>query len=169
MDSDTKKVKENELKCANCQQNHASNYSQCPKRIEYKRVQETIRSKNLKNQQRIKPVPAYKVRKDVSFSTVVKSQPTPSVNDRLKWPSLDTELNCSQNLEIFDVENILNKVRPKNPTDHKEKSSLFSYNELMTILSEALSKLNDCQSKSEQFHVIIELASKYLFSNISNG
>jgi len=125
-DKNTKRVQEDKLKCANCGEKHAANYSKCKKRDEFLSIQQKAKPKN-------------------KFNTL-RHQYINSVsrNYTTQYPLLSTK-NSNQlatNTQWADV------------VSNNHSSELFTHSELINILKEMVMKLKKCKCKSEQLIAI---------------
>lgn len=150
-DPDTKKIQQAEVKCANCQQNHTANYSQCPKRLEFINIQKSLQNKNAKPKPQNKVVPSSSAYTgDALFSQIVKES-----HQNSKLHSDFTKISSQTPPQSNNV-----KVRLMKNHD------MFNSSEILAIFEELLSKLSACESKADQLKATVEVIAKYLFPNL---
>lgn len=147
-DPDTNKVIESEVKCANCGGNHTANFNECPKRLEYIKVQQKLRQRNSEKQAK-----QMESSQSVSFAEVVKKA------NQTKDKSWIKEIPWNHQSQDSTLHR---KFSNKNNTIINN-DNLFSSDEIMSIFMELLEKLKNCSSKIDQLRVTMEITTKYLF------
>ena len=135
-DPDTNKISFQKVKCANCGGNHTANYSGCPKRIEFKQIQDSIRDKNLKQ----------KRSKQLSFADAVKSDTIPS------------QVKSSK---VEDFPPLPQSTQQSDPVN--SNADTFSNDEIMQITKIVFQRLKSCKSKEEQLLLIFEVTAQFVF------
>lgn len=128
------RIPENELKCVNCGQNHAANYSKCEKRIQFAERQQQHRAK-VQNH----------------FPKSHQFMPAPQLND-FQFPRLSP-----QSATRPSVSNNRSQV-----SDAHSNLELFTPTEMMAIFKEMISKMQGAKSKFEQINVMGEIVIKYI-------
>lgn len=147
----------NNKKCANCKGDHPSTELTCPCRISYlnllsKRSSQRIGRNNLE---------AHGMRNSkqhIAPSALFGNQPQ---------ISLPTQTKRVQQLNFGSYSNALTNIHtlPNPKANITNETNLFSYEEINSLLSELITRLNECSNKGEQFQVISQLAIKYVYTN----
>lgn len=127
------RIPDNELICANCDKNHAANFSKCEKRLE---VIERLKKYRNKTQNQTK-------------STHHGFKPSPELSD-FHYPRMNI-----QNPQPIDEDS------SKNQQPSSTNNSLYSAAELMTIFKEMMIKMQQAKSKIDQVSILGELVIKY--------
>lgn len=130
------RIPDKDLKCANCGQNHAANYSKCEKRQVFMERQAKHRSKLQRKN-----------------NTQRTFQPAPQLND-FTFP----RLNPTQNLEGFSA-------RPRNDFTAPTSNDMFTGNELASIFNEMCDKMQRASNKMQAIQVLGNIIIKYCFPN----
>ena len=145
-------------KCANCQGTHAADDRSCPKLMDYQNLQRNLSQRNQHEQ-----------RKTTQRKTVPTMDEYPSLHRghvSTTGPQLPSRRTFS---EMFSNQNnfSFNQTRGINSGlrlgDNLTSSSLFSYDECMTLIQEMITGLSQCVSKSEQFYFISSCCVKYVY------
>jgi hypothetical protein len=155
LDPDTKRIPDNEIKCANCGENHISIFSKCPQRSKFVEIQSNVRQKNSRNQRKQTPDQSSFTTTELSFADSLKLNQTPSLLDMSQFPPINKSIN----------DNV--QVKFGNSVSRNSNSDLFTADEIMSIFKELLQRMGSCKSKAEQFQVTLELTTKYLFAENS--
>lgn len=130
--------------CANCKGKHKSSDNVCPNRAAYVEITHKL-SKNGRSQDTTNP--------GRQFSYVSSQHPP--------LPKSGNQQNQFKRTQwVTKSYNNDSSFQPNN-----NNNDLFTEEELSRLTSELISKLQNCNSKSEQFNVITQLAVKYLYSN----
>jgi hypothetical protein len=135
------------LKCANCLGNHTANYSACPKRLEYIRIQQDLKEK-------------YKPKINRNLNPNTNHSNNYFSNSQSNSGNINNRMHTNTQQIIHNNNSALySQVLNNNPTDN-----LFSLAEILALNKEIILKLNGCRNKVEQFQVITELSIKYLYN-----
>lgn len=92
------RIPDNELKCVNCGQNHAANYSKCEKRIEFVNRQKQYRNK----------IQSHNQNQNFNQQTKSQFQPAPQLND-FNYPQLNPQILDCQVKNGRRIGNSINK------------------------------------------------------------
>lgn len=138
-------------KCANCEGSHAAGSSECPKRLEYQRIQENISLKNsLKNRS--------------AFHH--QSHPEPAARQRLPQnrPKYEQIRHNASQAGKMSYSAALVGTRPlsSNP-------NLLSNDILIQITMELIPLLQNCRTIEDQLRVVITIANKFASTNRSDS
>ena len=125
------------VKCANCKQNHTSNFKGCTSRQEYLQIQQRVRT-NLKHHRQVLI--------------------SPSFNDTNQFPPLRSHTNFNHSIRPTHSPSFAQQL--SSPTN-----DLFSAQECYQIFNELLEKLSRSQTKHQQMQVIGEVTFKYLYGS----
>jgi hypothetical protein len=128
------RIPDNELKCVNCGQNHAANYSKCEKRLEFMERQTKHRAKIQNHPQESK-----------------QFKPAPQLNN-FQFPRLSPQGATGPSV---------NFNRPQVTAAHSNRD-LFTPTELMAIFKEMMFKMQKAASKLDQINVLSEIVLKYV-------
>jgi hypothetical protein len=131
------RIPDNELKCVNCGQNHAANYSKCEKRLEFIQRQTKHRMKTQNHP-----------------PTLQQFMPAPQLND-FQFPRLSP-----QAATVPPVSN--NRPQVTAAQSNQSNQELFTTSECMAIFKEMMSKMQRAKSKMDQISVMTEIVLKYL-------
>lgn len=130
------RIPDTKLKCALCGQNHAANYSNCEKRLEFIKRQQNYRNRTQQRSAQAKPQH--------------KFQPAPQL-DNFNLPSM-----ANDNPRTAWSSTSSNQT-PQNPTN----ANLFSPAELMQIFKELMTAMAQAKSKIDQISALGEIVIKY--------
>jgi hypothetical protein len=128
------RIPDNELKCVNCGQNHAANYSKCEKRLEFIERQNQHRAKVQNHPQ-----------KSQQF------MPAPQLND-FHFPRLSPQEATGPSVNVN---------RPQ-VTAALSNRDLFTPTELMAIFKEMMFQMQSAKSKLDQINVLSNIVLKYV-------
>jgi hypothetical protein len=128
------RIPDNELKCVNCGQNHAANYSKCEKRLEFIERQMKHRAKVQNHSQ-----------KSQQF------MPAPQLDD-FQFPRLSPQGATGPSVYAN---------RPQ-VTAAQSNRDLFTPTELMAIFKEMIFKMQSAKSKIDQINVLSDIVLKYV-------
>jgi hypothetical protein len=144
---DTKRIPDENVKCANCGQLHTANFKNCSKQTEYIKIKEIIRENNIKKR---------KSGFTVNHQHQNYNNQFPSLNNRfLTEVDSQTHIHSSKPSYSSFYKNTSNDVNPS-------ANDLFSNSECMNILNEFILKLQKCNSKIDQIRAIAKITFKYL-------
>lgn len=127
------RIPDAELKCVNCGQNHAANYSKCEKRIEYMERQRK-----------------HRMRTQNQSSKSNQFMPAPQLND-FNYPRLNAQTATAPPVGFN---------RPQFAAASNQE--LFTPTEMIAIFKEMISKMQGATSKIEQLNVLSEIVIKYV-------
>jgi hypothetical protein len=137
------------LKCANCLGNHTANFSACPKRLEYIRIQQDLKEKSKQ-----------KIHRNLSSNSTNNNNNNYQSNSHSNSGNINNRMHTNTQQIVFNNNNALySQVLNNNPADN-----LFSLAEILALNKEIIMKLSGCRNKVEQFQVITELSIKYLYN-----
>lgn len=160
------KVSDVNLKCCLCQGNHMANSPNCPKLKEYILIQENVKIKRNIKSNNINNIRGSSIRPPPNLLNAEKfpelSSPRPTQMHQA-WNSIfnnkPTNSNYSVNQNKLDAANVSRQV-------NSTKDSLFTYEEILTLVSDMVSSLSVCKTKAEQFTVLTRLTVTYLYNNV---
>lgn len=150
------------IKCANCGKNHLANDEKCGHLREYisKKTKANYRNRNRTNNVKFNPV---FTNDDYNFPAFRGQRNQPMQNQRPgSRPSYSSALrnnNSSRRSSIAtDATNNSN-----HHTGMNANGELFTAEELLKLSTELINNLYKCRNKSEQFKVIVDLATKFVY------
>lgn len=132
--SDCQQTEQNNYKCCLCGNSHTSKDQNCPKRINYIKMQ---LNRSTKNSQNITKT----IEQPKNFQLNTKNFPSLPVRKEQKFSSWLSGLN---------------------PQPKQTNNDLFSTQELLELTTELITNLQNCRTKMDQFQVITQLAIKYI-------
>jgi hypothetical protein len=155
------KADQRALKCANCGEKHAANFSECSVRLNYIQYREQLvekeRARKFLNGGGIHSPAGPFINK---YRGSYKPAPPPSHN---AWSS--NGQNLAAKMENNNNTNSrLNSYTTNNTNNNNNNSNLYSPMEIMKITNDIFSKLSSCKSKADQINVIIGIVSKYVYN-----
>lgn len=136
-------------KCANCKGDHSAVSTECPKRKDFLEMRNRLASSHNKTSRKPTPAPRKSI---ANFPNLMKSSPTitdANSPNSINWSSL------FKNNSTTPSQIAVNKNNPNN---------LFKTEEIGPIMIELLSGLRICQNKEQQFIVMFEIATKYIYN-----
>lgn len=156
------KVPDANLKCCLCTGNHAANSPDCPKLKEYVLIQENV-----------------KIRKHLrtTNSTTTRNtsnQRPPNLFNADKFPALSSPRQTQMH-QMWNTTFNTNQPKPthinrpneeSNRAEQRSAHDLFTYEEILSLVSDMVSSLSGCKTKYEQFEVLTRLTVTYLYGNV---
>ncbi|CAD7084516.1 unnamed protein product [Hermetia illucens] len=138
------------LKCANCKQQHLADEYDCPKRKEYIALKNRISNRSQPNKRQ--PGADYNL-SQANFPQLVSTAVAPHNRSN----------QFSRPLPSYSsvVRNNLNSNR--NNANINVQTDLFSPQEIMELTNELIVQLAQCNSRADQFNVIVDLSVKFLY------
>lgn len=127
-----------DIKCANCGQNHAASFRECPYRLEF-------------------------IKRQVSSVSRQNPNGGPAINPPRKF----TSSWVTQNRSFAEVVSrpTTSEMRPEaaNMTTERNNTNLFTLSEFLGLAREMFNRFRGCTSREEQFFALQELMAKYLY------
>lgn len=127
-----------DIKCANCGQNHAASFRECPYRLEF-------------------------IKRQVSSVSRQNPNGGPTINPPRKF----TSSWVTQNRSFAEVVSrpTTSEMRPEaaNTTTERNNTNLFTLSEFLGLAREMFNRFRGCTSREEQFFALQELMAKYLY------
>ena len=174
-------------KCSNCKQSHPSTDQACISRSKYLEMQERTTKKKPPH-----PPVAFKPINVASNNNNVINNNQPNFDSMHIFPSLPLTANrwktnprVNQQQQIYHHSQRQQQQQQQVPQQHQQQqqhlpsirvveqplscddasqqNDLFSQEELASLTMEMISKLSQCKTKFDQFNVIAQLATKYLY------
>lgn len=156
--------KKDAFKCVNCNGSHKASDASCSVRSKYLEFRSNLASR--KNQ-------SHQLTKKAFFST--KAPVTAPANNMPKQLNLSSMTDfpalSHQNKQQVDAVSCVQLPSTWQSATHQPRGSfsnnnnLFTMDELNVLVMEMISKLATCKSKADQFQVVAQLATKFLYSN----
>lgn len=149
-------------KCANCNGNHRADDRQCKKIVEYGELQRRLANRNRQHQK------GFQYRED-SFPNTLQASLTPpepatgtsySKASGNAGKSHDHQMSSDHTFHGMGSSSSSAKVGNSN-----SNPNLFTFQEINSLTHEMLRGLSACKDKFEQFEVITNLATKYLYGS----
>lgn len=152
LDTTTKRIPDQKVKCVNCQGKHTSNSKDCPLRQQIIRQREQALT-----QKRINANQKRYVHQTQNYNKYFPSLQTTTTNNKLPFnkitPNMTYSATVGQHLNV-DTANTLS-----------QDSNLFSPRQLMQIFNEMINICSKCKSKSEQLIALTAIFEKYMFND----
>lgn len=147
---EVKETESNRVQCANCKQQHLADEYDCPKRKEYIALKNRISNRSQPNKRQ--PGADYNL-SQANFPQLVSTAVAPHNRSN----------QFSRPLPSYSsvVRNNLNSNR--NNANINVQTDLFSPQEIMELTNELIVKLAQCNSRADQFNVIVDLSVKFLY------
>lgn len=141
------------VKCANCNNTHAATDSSCPLREQFINIRENIQRKNNRYPTHSKRINQNRKNNIINNFNTLENDDFPLLpnfntsyeNNRMVWPNSQTQVNFKRNTT-------------------QSTNELFTVEEISQLTLDIVSKLKSCKTKDEQFYVITQLATKYLYN-----
>jgi len=134
------------VRCANCHEHHKATDPSCPNRLLYLQIRERVNSRNShKQNQNVR-----RYAENITFS---------SPHQQVAGNATARQITVSQTITHASQKPSYSAVAAASA-----EKQLFSEEEISQLTIDVISKLKVCRSKEEQFHVITQLAIKYLYS-----
>lgn len=149
-------------KCFNCGGDHVALSDKCKKRAEYTTLQKSISQRNRQPQKRgyisaSDDFPALKSSNGVALRGATSSrqaqQPRAAQQPRQTRPSFPN----------ISFSSILSNSNSYSNPNNDPTTELFSYDEIINVVTDIITGLSGCKSKLEQFQVITSLTFKYVY------
>lgn len=150
-------------KCVNCGEQHAATDASCRKRLEFIEIQNRLKAKNRRRRFGTEhgihdSLPS----RNTSFN--LNTSDFPQLVQKKQQHSNNTPpVSAPRSLPTTLTSSSLQKTTAPRPPN--QNNNLFSFDELISLKNEMLSKLSLCKSRQDQFNVIADLSIKYLYTN----
>lgn len=138
------------VKCANCNNTHTSTDISCPVRASFLDIRENIQRKNNRYPSHGNRI--YQSRKNITTNL--------NTLDNNNFPQLPNSNARFENNTMAWPRSQINNKRNTTQTSNE----LFTVEEISQLTLDIVSKLKSCKTKDEQFYVITQLATKYLYN-----
>lgn len=138
------------VKCGNCQGSHNAKSMECPKRQEFINMRQRLSAQNNR-------------RRPSTTNTRNPLVNIPGVMPELRIPPSSSRADAWYSNFTFRPAPAPAPVPSSLPYP---KEDLFSHSQILEITTEVFSKLHGCKSKAEQLRAIIDITSKYLYSDL---
>lgn len=138
------------VKCANCHEPHAATDTSCKLRESFLLLRENIQRKNSRH---------------VNRNNQNKNSNNATTNNNYTLEYRDFPNLPNSNRQHDNTRFAWPSTQNKNFTRNTQNSNdLFTAEEITQLVLDILNKLKPCKSKEEQFHVVTQLATKYLYN-----
>lgn len=142
------------LKCCHCGSNHTASFLDCPKRQLYIETKKAA-NRNYRGSMPTPPTNSYN-----STSNYNNNYPQYKPRNR---PVLGDITSTISHAHINDSIEYNNHSLPQQSS--RNNSDLFTLDQLNIICAEMMSKLSVCKTKEDQFLLMFNLATKYVYGN----
>lgn len=150
------------IKCANCNDNHVASYSLCPARTEYVNMRQRQSASAARKSSNFHPNPIRPPppNNEANYPAIIPKQ-----RQTQAWFSQFEPSDASEPVADNKSRNERPRRATKKDNDRRPDEDLFSKDELFDIFKKLTSKLKLCRTRTEQIEVITELAFDYCMNN----